>query len=530
MRLRKLMELRIRPAALIFAVVLLAGATGCNDNNNNENLPRFEDADCSEVVPFAEKGLPTPQELEVSRCGYLFVPEKRTEPLAAENRAESDGRTIRLAVIIAPSVNQPPLPDPVVHLAGGPGGSSLIEMDSLIAAGVNQDRDLILMSQRGTLFADPELTCTVLDEYYVESLNFPVDAQDNRDAHIAASETCYLQQSGSGIDLSAYNTVENAADFADLRKALGIAEWNVFGVSYGTYLAQTLMYQHPEGIRTVTLDSVEPLDDAKMASFIADNASEAFGNLFAACEAQPACAARYPDLAGTFTRLVNELEADPVTATVQVSPGDPPVEVVLDGGAIVNGIIDTAFRTQEYPNVPAWIDELDNGEPENMAITRAIPALIPPDILGYGMGFGMLCSGYVAEDSEASVLTVGQLAFPDYPDSVLAPSLHFTYLLDDCEIWNIPKTPKALRTATGSDIPTLVVSGTFDAVTPPSTGESAAVPLTNSIVLAFAGVGHGVIQSNGCAQEVFASFLDNPGAPDTSCVAVLEPAPFNVGE
>ena len=526
---RNVSRFKINPAAVIIAILMLAGASGCNDNNNNEKLPRFEDAPCSEVVPFSEKGLPAPQELGESRCGFLFVPEKRTEPLAAESRAESDGRAIRLAVIIVPSVTQPPLPDPVVHLAGGPGGSSLIEMDSLIAAGVNRDRDLILMSQRGSLFADPETTCTILDEYYIESLDFPVDSQANRNAHIAASEACYLQQSGAGIDLSAYNTVESAADFADLRKALGIAEWNVFGVSYGTYLAQTLMYQHPEGIRTVTLDSVEPLDDARMASFIADNASEAFDNLFAACEAQPACAARYPDLAGTFTRLVNKLEADPLTVTVQLGD-EPPVDVVLDGGAIVNGIIDTAFRTQEYPNVPAWIDELDNGQPESMALTRALPALIPPDILAYGMGFGMLCSGYVAEDSKASVLTVGQLAFPDYPDSVLAPSLHFTYLLDDCEIWNIPRTPKALRTATGSDIPTLVVSGTFDAVTPPSTGKSAALPLTNSIVLAFPGVGHGVIQSNGCAQEVFASFLDNPGAPDTSCVAVLEPAPFNVGE
>ncbi len=151
------------------------------------------------MAPFSEKGLPTPQDLAVSRCGYLFVPEKRTEPLAAENRAESGVRTIRLAVIIVPSVNQPPLPDPVVHLAGGPGGSSLIELESLTAAGVNQDRDLILMSQRGTVFADPELMCQELDEFYIESLNFPLDSQDNRDAHIAASRACFLRLSGSGI-------------------------------------------------------------------------------------------------------------------------------------------------------------------------------------------------------------------------------------------------------------------------------------------------------------------------------------------
>ncbi len=206
------------------------------------------------------------------------------------------------------------------------------------------------------------------------------------------------------------------------------------------------------------------------------------------------------------------------------------MDVVLDGGAIVNGMIDNTFNTQSFPNVPAWIDELDNGQPENIARTRAVPAFAPPNVLAYGMTFGMLCSGYVAEDNKASVLNRGRLAFPDYPDSVLAPALHFTYALDDCRIWDIPKTPKALRTATGSDIPTLVLSGTFDTVTPPSTGQKGALPLTNSIVLAFPGVGHAVIQSNSCAQEVFASFLSDPGAPDTSCVAVLTPAPFNVGE
>jgi pimeloyl-ACP methyl ester carboxylesterase len=519
MSLRKLMELRIRPAAVIFAVLLLAGATGCSDdNNNNDNLPRFEDADCSEVVPYAEKGLPTPEDIAISRCGFLFVPEKHSE---------STGRSIRLAVIIVPSVNQPPLPEPVVFLAGGPGGSALIEMDLLVASGVNQKRDLILMSQRGTVFADPELMCPEMDEYYIESLNFPVDSQENRGAHDAASEACSLRLAGNGIDISAYNTVENAADFADLRRALGIAEWNVFGVSYGTYLAQTLMYQHPEGIRTVTLDSVEPLDDAMMASLMAPNAREGLDNFFAACEAQPACAAAYPDLAGTFTNLVNELEANPITTSVEVSPGNP-VDVVLDGGAIVNGIIDNTFNTSSFPNVPLWIDQLNNGQPENIARLRAVPAFTPPNVLAYGMTFGMICSGYMAEDTEESVLTFGQLAFPDYPDSVLAPSLHFSFALDDCEIWGIPKTPKALRTATGSNIRTLVVSGTFDAVTPPSTGVKGAIPLTNSIVLAFPGVGHAVIQSNTCAQEVFASFLDNPGAPQMSCAAVLQPAPFIV--
>jgi pimeloyl-ACP methyl ester carboxylesterase len=482
-------------------------------------VPRFESAECSVVAPFAEKQLPTPPVLMDSQCGYLFVP---------ENRATPKGRTIRLAVIIVPSVSQPPAPDPVVHLAGGPGGSSLIEIESLTAAKVNRNRELILMSQRGTLFADPELSCPELDESFVQSLAFPVDSTANRDMHLAASRACHLRLAGRGIDFSAYNTVENAADFADLRTALGIDEWNVFGVSYGSYLAQTLMYRHPKGIRTVTLDSVEPLEEANMASTAARNAREAFDNLFAACAAQPGCSARYPDLAGTFTRLVNELESTPVTASVPLAANDPPVTVVLDGGALVNALIDTSFRTQEFANVPAWIDELAHGNPENLAKARAIPVFIPSGVLAYGMTASMLCSGYFAEDSESDVLAQGRLSLPDYPDSVLAPALHFTDALGDCPVWNIRKTRKHLRTAKRSAIPTLVVSGTFDAVTPPSTGETAALKLTHSIVLAFAGVGHAVVQSSRCAQDVFASFLSDPGAPDIVCVAELTPE-FNTG-
>ncbi|MBY0277875.1 alpha/beta hydrolase [Candidatus Binatia bacterium] len=499
---------------------LLAVAAGCCDSNDTGDLPRFERAPCAAVAPFGDKGLPTPPELATSDCGWLFVPESRTK---------ADSRVIRLAVIIVPSVARPAAPDPVVHLAGGPGGSSLIELQSLTASGVNRDRDLILMSQRGTLFADPELTCPDLDAYFLRSLDLPVDSAANRAGHRAGFGACRSELSRLGVDFASYSTVESAADFADLRRALGIAQWNVFGVSYGTYLAQTLMYQHPDGIRTVTLDSVEPLIEANMASTAARNAREAFDNLFGACAAQPACAARYPALEVTFTRLVNERESAPLASGFSPAPGDPPVSVVLDGGAIVNAIIDTSFHTEEFASVPAWIDRLANGDGEDFARARGLPLLIPPGILAYGMGTSMVCSGYFAEDSEAAVLAQGRRSFPDYPDSVLAPALHFTDALGDCLIWDVPATPKDLRTPRRSAIPTLLVSGTFDAVTPPSTAVTASRTLARATVLAFAGVGHAVVQSSACAADVFGSFLDDPVAPDVACVARLTPPVFDTG-
>ena len=96
-------------------------------------------------------------------------------------------------------------------------------------------------------------------------------------------------------------------------------------------------------------------------------------------------------------------------------------------------------------------------------------------------------------------------------------------------IFDVPATPKDLRTPRRSAIPTLLLSGTFDAVTPPGTAVTAAETLSRATVLAFAGVGHAVVQSSPCAAEVFASFLDDPGAPGVACVGTLTPPVFATG-
>jgi hypothetical protein len=69
----------------------------------------------------------------------------------------------------------------------------------------------------------------------------------------------------------------------------------------------TLMRQNPQGIRSVTIDSVEPPEVVTAGSF-APNAREGFDRLFRACTAQPQCWPRSPGIAQTFTKLVRRLE------------------------------------------------------------------------------------------------------------------------------------------------------------------------------------------------------------------------------
>ncbi len=223
-------------------------------------------------------------------------------------------------------------PDPILYLEGGPGDIAPLEIDEIIKANFIRDRDIWVVSQRGTWSSKPALICAASNDFARELLGLRFYSEATKRAHLAATKACRDELIATGANLSAYNSTESVADLVDLRKVLGIAEWNVYGNSFGTYTAQTLMRDHPEGIRSVVLDSVLPTTYSIPANWW--NARYAFDNLFKACAAQPACDAANPHLEQTFTGLVNKLEAKPLTPTI----GDPytgkNITVMIDGGAL----------------------------------------------------------------------------------------------------------------------------------------------------------------------------------------------------
>lgn len=499
--------------ALMLVVVPLAGSVAAESSGQRPAAAgTFEPLACSAVTVHLGGRVISVDSfggLKTARCGYLVVPENRSRPT---------GRSIRLAVAIVPPVSRTPAPDPIVFLAGGPGSNATSQASRLIDAGLNRDRELILMDQRGVTFSKPFLDCRESARFVARRVGLVYDAASTGRRQAAATRACHRRLVGRGIDLAAYNTTENAADFADLRVALGIAQWNVFGVSYGTDLALTLMREHPEGIRSVTLDSLVPPQSVTLGGFW-DNARRGFNNLFAACAAQRRCHNRHPHLGQTFTRLVRKLESRPLTTRIRLKRGGPQVKVVLDGGALVNWLVDLALGPPNYRNVPNWIDQLAAGRPRNIAASWARISQQP----GSGLQYGVVCGEWVPYQPKADLLKRGRRAFPRYPDSVLAQPPQIPFTFSDCRIWNVPKAPAAQRAVTRSTIPTLLVSGTFDAVTPPRQAQIAARTLPNSTVVTIPGVGHDVVAKSRCAQSVLASFLTTPSAPNITCVAGLQP-------
>jgi pimeloyl-ACP methyl ester carboxylesterase len=252
--------------------------------------------------------------------------------------------------------------DPVIYLAGGPGDIAPLDVNALIAANFIRDRDILVVSQRGTMFSEPALTCAAVDDFARELLGLRFYSEATKSAHLAATEACNRELAATGADLSAYNSTENAADFADLRKVLGFTTWNVYATSYGSYLAQTLMRDHPEGIRSVVLDSVLPTTYTIPGNWWITHAG--FDNLFQACAAETACNAAHPHLEKTFTGLVNKLEAEPLTTTVADPATGKHLKIVLDGGALVDWLRNQNYAVPLLRAAPDLIGGLAAGRPE----------------------------------------------------------------------------------------------------------------------------------------------------------------------
>jgi hypothetical protein len=89
-----------------------------------------------------------------------------------------------------------------------------------------------------------------------------------------------------------------------------------------------------------------------------------------------------------------------------------------------------------------------------------------------------------------------------------------------CDLWGTQAPSDEENEAVVSEIPTLVLAGEYDPVTPPSWGERVTETLDAATFLEIPGAGHGPSATLECPQEVMRDFLAAPGSPvDAACVA-----------
>jgi pimeloyl-ACP methyl ester carboxylesterase len=446
-------------------------------------------------------------DLQGVECGSLTVP---------MNRAEPDTGRVRLPVAVFRSDSANRQPDPVVYLDGGPGGNTIEGMPWVYLAvkDIAPDRDVVIFDQRGAGGSNPSLDCPEVQEVNYELLIQPLTIDQRVIEDEAAVKTCRDRLVRAGIDPSFANSAENAADVNDLRIALGYEQWNLFGVSYGTKLALTVMRDYPEGVRSVILDSVYP-PQSDLYSELQPDYDRALSALFASCAADPTCAAAYPDLETAFYDTVNALNTNPVQFGLDVLENRTDISARIDGIWLSSLVFSAMYSVDLIPYLPALIFEVRAG---HYYILDFIVDAWFQDIEGIslGMHYSVQCSEEMPFVLREAVLQSAKA----HPHLAMYSEYQAKSMFASCDKWQAPPAAGNANEAVVSSIPTLVMSGEFDPITPPSWAQLAAANLDHSYYYQYPAVGHGAVFSNVCPADMAEAFLNNPQqAPDGSCIA-----------
>ena len=474
--------------------------------------PVFEPAECFT----AELRRSLPDEGYDLACGYLIVPEDRSQP---------SGKQVELPVVILHTDNPNPKPDPVIYLAGG-GGFNVMPLlpfyMQLFGDAILRDRDLVVYNQRGAPLSEPSLPCPGYGQLlYDLARNSNLSQEEQMARKIAFLGDCHDDLIEKGINLEMYNSTTNAADANDLRIALGYEQANYYGTSYGTTLGLVLLRDHPQGVRSIILDSVQPPQVASNSER-APNAYRAFAKLFAACAADDYCRQTYPDLEATFYRVIDDLNANPAITT---APGWQ----VSYGGGVFSEAIYSMLVTGRAHSAPRAIYRAAAGNFRDIEpyIPDILNAVSPSelDIISAGVFYSLACREEVPFDSYENAQALAADLPPAIADHYL---FHFAFWqFSLCEAWAIEPDDPAVNEPVSSDVPALVFAGQFDPITPSEWGQLAAETLSNSFFYEFPNLGHGLMDSNRCALKIGLRFLDEPTTePDASCLDNLSGLDF----
>lgn len=465
-------------------------------------------------------------------CGYVTVPVDHNSP---------QGGTIRLAVVTFKNPSAHPAPDPVIFLQGGPGGRVIQDFGPAMVTSASPgngqislpvqfgNHDLIMVDQRGTGYSQPSLQCPeVVNLQYQTSVNPP--AQQQVDEQNQQLDVCHKRLVGQGINLNDYTSLSDAADIHDVISALGYHQVDLYGVSYGTRLALEIMRSYPQGIRSVVLDSTVPAQSHLLLS-VPGSTARVFNTLFQGCAADPHCNATYPHLDQTFYALVQKLDAHPVTfQTTDFNSGKSYTVLFsgnssADSNSMVSLLFDAFYATPFIPYLPQMISEANQGN-FNHLVTLLYGALQFDDSVSWGDYFSVECAEDVAHVSADQVTAAAQ-AFPATirQDQLIGLQSE----IPACKLWNVSPAPASEAQPVASAIPTIVLEGEYDPVTPPANGALAAQTLSTSYQFQFPGTGHGVFLSvftpGNCPATIVNAFWTTPTAkPDGSCInSMTEP-------
>lgn len=450
-----------------------------------------------------------------TRCGVLRVPERR-------DGVPTQMISVPVAVIPAPDQAKK-AGDPFLFLMGGTGAGFSVLGDLGALPGV-LNRDVIVVEQRGNPLAKPFFGCEGVPSY------------TDRPQHLIwvsipeytgpkSVEQCKAEIRRHGADLNAYMTPSAADDLIDLRKALGVTRWNVYGVSYGGRVATTLLRKDPGAVRAMILDSAQITG----AHFSGWDRLRAIGDFFERCRTAERCGKQFPALRTTFEAAIARLAVHPVAITAAGKPD------TLNAREFIGLVAWSLYHPgiDVFSRVPADIMAAGRGDYGPILATRGIfarSAIAPevhdpryPDTMDHiAQQVGMMCAEEVAtHPGDAAMNASIREGWTRTTISVVRGE----ELLERkvCHEWGFADVDPAQGQPPRGDAPTLLLYGEHDTVAPPFHGRIAQASLTHAQMIVFPWTEHAIsLDQTNCFAYLLAQFVNAPGAKlDQRCAAAV---------
>lgn len=432
-----------------------------------------------------------------------------------ENRQDPNSRTIEIPVYIFKSRSKNPKKDPIIYTVGGPGSTTMPTAQYMNYYKYLDDRDFILVEQRGNYYARPHLDCPEWSKAIFESNQPNFHANKYDELLEQAAKSCKERLEKKGIDLNGYNTNEIAADINDLINVLEIKEYNLLTISYSTKIAQILMRDYPNKIRSVVMDSPLPLE-VNYDEESVQNLLESVTKLLDDCENNEECSSAYPNIKNRFFEYLREKTENPLKVEVE-NPKNGKTEVFyLKGEDLIT--VFTSASTGDVPSIPFEINRLLNND---LTSVKEQLSYFFQDPSG-GAGIGMRLSVWCAEENPFNSVDVVESETNKYPEVKGLSSAVFD--TEVCKIWGVKRVNEIENQAVRSSIPVLFINGEYDNETPVKWVKAMIPNFTNSYHLIFKGWKHTPTTNwgNQCAMQAANDFFNNPAEkPNPTCLGEI---------
>jgi pimeloyl-ACP methyl ester carboxylesterase len=402
-------------------------------------------------------------------------------------------------------------------IAGGPGQGSAQVFDLADAGSSYQSifpgYTLVTYDDRGTGQSGP-LSCPGIDSLFSAS---------------SAQGTALVAACGNSIGVSRvfYSTRDHASDIEVIRQALGVDRIALWGTSYGTKLAMAYALAYPGHVERLLLDSVLPPTGPD--PFGVDTIKAMPNGINDLCFGG-ACKTVTKNAFADVATLANRLEQKPLTGTVKLHPGSPPVSIRIDGNNLLsNVVLDSDLVPGIGTELPAAVKAALEGKPKLLLRLYALDTVSA----GISESSGFDTALYVATscddgpfpwtastplgDRQAAI----DAALNALPAGSLGPFGNWAVGLGNaqmCRDWPAAgNTP--LATGPLPNVPVLVLSGGRDMRTPTADGRQVASLFPQGHVLVLPGWGHSVLGNSTCVDNAVTGWLSGE-TPPSSCPRV----------